>query len=174
LLVVLTYLFCRSRPPQTPEPAPPAAVPVVLRSPAAVPVASPTTPATARPAGPEAEAGEAVFKGKPTSYWINQPNDRDPVRCKAAAVALGGSGPAAVAVREIGPAAHASVPALVTLLRTRQGDAGVCRAAVEALGKIGPGSKSAVPALVEKLGDGDRDVRMVATWALGKIGPEAR
>jgi hypothetical protein len=76
---------------------------------------------------------------------------------------------AALALRELGPAAEAAVPALVAALKDDDGISMRAMAAT-ALGEIGP---AAVPALVAALKDDDEIVRKFAARVLGEIGPAA-
>jgi HEAT repeat protein len=68
--------------------------------------------------------------------------------------------------------AEPAVPALIETLRDT--DAGVRKAAANALGKVDPDVKLAVPALVDALKDKAPSVRQAAAIALGLIGPEAK
>ena len=71
---------------------------------------------------------------------------------------------AAEALGWIGPKA---VPALIVVLGA---DApAVRRAAARALGRLGPAAKIAETALVETVGDGNRQVQEAAAWALKRI-----
>ena len=75
------------------------------------------------------------------------------------------------ALGQIGPAAVAAVPALITALRDYNSDAR--SSAARALGVIGPVAPNVVPALITALGDEDSDVQLGAVGALGKICPDA-
>jgi HEAT repeat protein/lysophospholipase L1-like esterase len=110
-----------------------------------------------------------------------------------------GRGLAAEALGRLGPAAHASVPDLMTavsdprpdvrwravwalgrigpaagpavpIVRAVLADPDVCWRAAEALGGIGPGAVEAVPDLVALLRDPSSNVRWRAATALGSIG----
>ncbi|MFH0738927.1 MAG: HEAT repeat domain-containing protein [Candidatus Omnitrophota bacterium] len=75
---------------------------------------------------------------------------------------------AIVDIGNIGPAAHAAVPALINALGDSNWE---CReAAAEALVKIGP---AAIPALINALGNDNFNVRKAAAKILVKIGPVA-
>ena len=65
-----------------------------------------------------------------------------------------------------------AVPALIDALRDT--DAGVRKAAANALGKVDPDVKLAVPALTDALKDKAPPVRQAAASALGLIGPDAK
>ena len=65
-----------------------------------------------------------------------------------------------------------AVPALIDALRDT--DAGVRKAAANALGKVDPDVKLAVPALTDALKDKVPPVRQAAASALGLIGPDAK
>ncbi len=76
----------------------------------------------------------------------------------------------------MGPDAVGAVGALEWILdlSTRRRDGFDVRlAAIEALGNIGPGAASAVPRLIQALGDPGASIRSAAAEALGKIGPVA-
>jgi HEAT repeat protein len=68
--------------------------------------------------------------------------------------------------------AEPAVPGLVEA--TKDADAGVRKAAADALGKVDPDVELAVPALVAALKDKASPVRQAAAGALGQIGPEAK
>jgi hypothetical protein len=78
---------------------------------------------------------------------------------------------AAVAIKRLGPAARAAVPALAEALKGE--DPSLRRLAAEALAEIGPGAKEAVPALTGALQDSDARVRREAGEAVKKIDPDA-
>lgn len=65
-----------------------------------------------------------------------------------------------------------AVPALIDALH--DSDAGVRKAAAEALGKVDPDVKVAVPALISALKDKAPPVRQATASALGQIGPDAK
>jgi HEAT repeat protein len=71
---------------------------------------------------------------------------------------------AAEALGWIGPKA---TPALVAVLKNE--DPALRRAASQALGRLGPDAKTAEAALVEAVGDRDRQVQEAAAWALRKV-----
>jgi HEAT repeat protein len=87
--------------------------------------------------------------------------DESPHVRKAAALALG----------DIGPAAHSALPALVHALQ-HDNEAGVRRRAAVALGDIG--AEEAIPALHEATKDADETVRRTAAAALAEIGQTVR
>src|SRR5262249_17257568 len=74
---------------------------------------------------------------------------------------------AADALGEIGPAAKAAVPALISALKDQDWE--VRRATANALGKIGPAPKDAVPGLMVALKDPESVVRSSAAAALKEI-----
>lgn len=77
------------------------------------------------------------------------------------------------ALAKFGPEAHAALPALLDLLKDKDGT--VRWQAVYALGKIGPEAKEAVPALLTALRtDEDPLVREHSAESLGQIGAEAK
>jgi HEAT repeat protein len=76
---------------------------------------------------------------------------------------------AALALREVGPAA---VPALTALLTHARSDVRI--GAAIALAKNGAHAKPAVPHLIEMLGEAESELRQAAAYALGAIGPAAR
>jgi HEAT repeat protein len=65
-----------------------------------------------------------------------------------------------------------AVPGLIDALH--DSDAGVRKAAANALGKVDPDVKLAVPALTDALKDKVSPVRQAAAGALGLIGPDAK
>ena len=79
-------------------------------------------------------------------------------------------------LRDLGPAARGSVPALVSVLEDRNVRRSLRRTAAEALGEIGEDAETAVPALVSVLEDRNvrRSLRATAAEALGKIGKDAK
>jgi len=86
---------------------------------------------------------------------------------------------AASALRRLGQAANAAVPALIEALRSS--DAELRIRAIGALMRIGKPAKAAVPALIQLLQPADvkdpataHHIRMSAAMALGEMGPEAR
>jgi len=68
--------------------------------------------------------------------------------------------------------AEPAVPGLIEALK--DSDAGVRKAAADALGKVDPNVQLAVPALVDALKDKAPPVRQAAATALGQIGPDAK
>ena len=91
---------------------------------------------------------EAEYDGKPLSYWKVQATSGTIESREAAAKALGKMGPPAI-------------PALIELLRDKEGNAWAT--AATALGEMGP---PAIPALTKLLHDGNARVRMSAGAAL--------
>lgn len=136
---------------------------------------------------------EALYKGKPASFWIKQLKDRD-VSFRLDAVKalreIGTEGEGVVlalvktladkeqTVREAALEAISSlplegrIPALVQILRGK--DASVRPAVIDLLGKIGFQAKDAIPDLTKALVDEDAYIRTRAADALGKIGVPAR
>jgi len=77
-------------------------------------------------------------------------------------------------LKERGPAAAPSVPALMDILRSSP-SVDTRAEAYNVLGSIGRGAKDAVPLLVEKLEEGEtRDDKLGATAVLGIIGSDAK
>lgn len=72
---------------------------------------------------------------------------------------------------DLGPEAHAAVPALTEAL---QNSGNLRWLAAEALGHIGPAAAPAVPRLIEVVKSKDPELRGAAIEALGRIGPKAR
>jgi HEAT repeat protein len=118
---------------------------------------------------------EALYEGKPVSYWIEQLQDKSPKTRKQAAVALG----------KIGPEAEAGAPALLEVLRDlgsdrhpkdQQGvladkeEAEVFGEVVTAMALIG---EKAVPTLRSALADRAPAVRGGGAVALFRMGPAA-
>jgi HEAT repeat protein len=81
---------------------------------------------------------------------------------------------AAEALRQLGPAAQAAVPALIGLLKDP--DSKVRNRSAAALGRIGQASREAVPALLEMALDEKepQETRLLAVGSLWFIGPDAR
>jgi HEAT repeat protein len=100
---------------------------------------------------------EAVYDGLPTSFWIDQLQDRDPAFRQQAVQAL----------EHIGPAEKGVVTALAGMLKDRS--VGVRLGTALALGRFGPTAKAAVPELLLCVRDADRFVRSHAIRALGAI-----
>jgi HEAT repeat protein len=141
-----------------------------------------------------AEKGEALYRGQPANYWLQQLQDRDPaLRQQAmwAMVRLGGEPEHVRAVAELladkhqgvrreaalnlgrmGPAAAAAAPQLLTALRDE--DPIVRTAAVRALGHICPQGDGVLAALGAALQDQSAMVRRRTLDTLGEIGPPAR
>jgi HEAT repeat protein len=103
---------------------------------------------------------EAFYRGRPTSFWIRQLQDRDPAFRQAAIQAL----------ELIGPQEQAVVPAVASMLK--DGNVGVRMGAAFALGRIGPEAGPALPDLTTALQDKNRSVRLTVVGALGSIGPQ--
>ena len=74
---------------------------------------------------------------------------------------------------QFGTCASEAVPELATLLKDKQPEVRLRRAAV-ALARVGPSVKTVMPALKEALGDDDRSVRCSVVRAIGNIGADAR
>lgn len=100
---------------------------------------------------------EAVYQGKPTSFWVRQLRGADAAARREAVQALG-----AIGVE--------SVPALVAALNDASAD--IRTAAADALGRVGPEAKAALPALTATLKDPEKAVRQHAAFALGVVDPE--
>jgi HEAT repeat protein len=135
---------------------------------------------------------EAVYQGKPTSYWVRQLRGSDAASRQEAVqalatigvdsvpaliVALGDAAPetraaAADVLGRIGPAAKGALPTLTATLKDT--DKTVRQHAAFALGVIDPEDTSVVPALIELLKDSDLEVRRHAALSLGRLGPGAR
>lgn len=77
---------------------------------------------------------------------------------------------AAAAIAGIGPAAVSAVPALRTMLMSK--DRGFPGKAIAALSAIGPAAASASDDLNQILSTGDENLRGQAAYALGRINPE--
>jgi HEAT repeat protein len=120
----------------------------------------PGEPGQAKQAPSDNDKDKGLYKGKPTSFWINQLKAKE----------VDGRREAVKALAAIGPEAEAAVPALLEVLR--DDDTAVRTGALEALGRIGPRAKAAVPALLQALKDKDAGFRTVAIDSLGRIGPE--
>lgn len=103
-----------------------------------------------------------AYKGRSLQDWAAGLDDRDPSFRRSAAIAL----------REFGPGAASTTPALVRRLADE--DQYVRRLAAEALGAIGPAARDAVAALAERLSDAEVEVRKESITALGRIGEAAR
>jgi HEAT repeats len=103
--------------------------------------------------------GEAVYQGKPASFWIGQLQDQDPFFRLEAVQAL----------EHIGPKDNAVVCALARMLKDR--NEGVRIATALALGRFGPDAASAIPELIGCLKDQHRYVRVHAIRTVGNIGP---
>jgi len=105
---------------------------------------------------------EAVYEGRPVSYWVARLELEYAGHRRQAATALG----------EIGPAAEVAIPALV---RRLQDDESTVRIeAARALGNIGRRPQTVVPALAALLDNENCSVRGIAAGALGEFGREAR
>ncbi len=103
---------------------------------------------------------EAIYKGKPTSFWIKQLRDSDPNFRLDAVNAL----------REIGTDGDGVVLALVKTLADKEPT--VRDAAREAIASIPLDGK--VPALVQILRGKDQSVHLAAITLLGEIGSKAK
>jgi HEAT repeat protein len=79
--------------------------------------------------------------------------------------------PALDHVTELGPAAKAAVPRLMTLYRDRRSHWQFRRDILEALAAIGPAARAARPLLEQALRDREVRVRYAAAVALGMLGP---
>jgi HEAT repeat protein len=102
---------------------------------------------------------EAVYEGRPASYWVRQLQDRAPAFRQQAIQAL----------ELIGPKEEAVAPALAGMLKDC--NAGVRMGAALALRRLGPEASAAVPDLIGSLHDENRHVRFDAVCALGDISP---
>jgi len=105
---------------------------------------------------------EAVFQGKPTSYWVKQLKGINNEARVEAADALG----------VMGPDAKGAKAALTLALKDE--DTAVRQRAACALGRIDPHDAAVVPPLVALLKDQDVEVRRQAALALGRLGPTAK
>ena len=95
---------------------------------------------------------DALYKGKPASFWANQLKDRDADTRKEALFALG----------ELGPDAQMAVQAIVKAMKEvpkGNSEEDYLEAAVIALKKIDREGKKAVPALVQVLKEKDASKR---------------
>jgi HEAT repeat protein len=141
-----------------------------------------------------AEKEEALYRGQPARYWLQQLRDRDPASRQQAMWALARLGPepehvravtemltdnnqgvrhgAALNLGRMGPAAASAVPQLLTALRDE--DQFVRTAAVRALGRICPQDDAVLAALGTALQDKSAMARRGALDTLGEIGPPAR
>src|SRR5262245_53462906 len=102
---------------------------------------------------------EALYQGKPASYWTKGLRDPDVKVRREAVTAMG-----ALKVKD-------AVPDLIAALK--DSDEGVRAKAAEALWALGPEAREAVPALTLLLQDASAGVRLNAAGALGDIGPDA-
>jgi HEAT repeat protein len=99
--------------------------------------------------------GEAVYQGRPASFWLRQLEDADQVYRQQAVQAL----------ESIGVRDQRAVPALGETLKDPS--ALVRLGATIALRDLGPLARPAIPALLTALQDHDRYVRTNAVAALG-------
>jgi HEAT repeat protein len=106
-----------------------------------------------------AEKEEALYRGQPAGYWLQQLRDRDPAQRQQAMWALARLG---------GEPEH--VRAVAELLADKS--EGVRHGAALNLGRMGPAATSAVPQLLTALCDEDQFVRTAAVCALGHICPQ--
>jgi HEAT repeat protein len=88
-------------------------------------------------------AGEASYKGKPTSFWTRRLAQGDEAERREAVQAL----------LRIGPKAAEAVPALIHTLDDDETD--IRESALDALARIGPAAKAAIPSLLRRLRDID-------------------
>ncbi len=104
--------------------------------------------------------GDSFFQGKPTRYWVQRLQSKDPATSEKAR-------------RALHRGASTSVPVLVEMVRYRSDDAWsavkVRWLAADALGKIGIEAQSATTALVAALDDVDDHVRAVAACSLPAV-----
>ena len=146
-------------------------------------------PKTPKANGQKPSKDEALYKGKPASFWLNQLKDKD-VTFRLDAVnalqeiGMDGEGVfLALAeslidkektVRETARAAIGTfpseriIPALVELLRGK--DAGLRLAVIEVMGDAKTKAKDALPELTKVLGEKDATIRSKAANAVGNIG----
>jgi HEAT repeat protein len=142
---------------------------------------------------PAAPTQEALYRGKPASFWLVQAKDGDPKFRTEAIQALGSLAqqdkklvPTLIAASkdkdsQVGPAAtdalaglgRDGVPALLAVLKDTESTAGL-RNAAWAVVSLGPKAKAAVPMLIKALKNDDVRVREAAVYALGSIGPDAK
>jgi HEAT repeat protein len=106
-----------------------------------------------------AEKEEALYRGQPAGYWLQQLRDRDPAQRQQAMWALARLG---------GEPEH--VRAVAELLEDQE--QGVRFGAALNLGRMGPAATSALPHLFTALRDEDQFVRTAAVCALGRICPQ--
>lgn len=78
---------------------------------------------------------------------------------------------AAAWVRQLGPKAAETVPALITALKSPE--MSVRQNAAVALSQVGPDAAQAIPALTDALSDPEEPVRRSAADTLGSLGPAA-
>src|SRR5207253_1851196 len=95
----------------------------------------------------QSDKEEAVYRGKPTSFWIVQLEDHDPTYRQDAVQAL----------EKIGPLELSVVPALGRMLKDR--DPLVRVGAARALGQFGTEAQPALAALLATLDDDNHFVR---------------
>jgi HEAT repeat protein len=112
-----------------------------------------------------AQEKEPTYEGKTVSQWVERLKNRQDYYVFQRVAA-------AEALRKMGAAAKAAVPALADALRDRERD--VQLAAAEALAKMGAEAQQAVPALCELLTNGDTRLGSAAADALGKMGAAAK
>ncbi len=109
----------------------------------------------------EAQSNKAepvLFRGKPTTYWVQALKDRDPKYRADAVKALGG----------IAEVDRSVIPILTTALKDRNYD--VRFLAATTLGDLGT---AALPTLQEVMKNGPVAARRLAAQALGRIGRDA-
>lgn len=142
----------------------------------------------AQPAPP----GDATYRGRPASFYIERLEDEDPEVRRRAVYALGKIGRSSPRVLEslesaledgqmevrwyavdalgrLGPEAAEAVPAIVKSLQSKLNDETVRRRGARALGRVGPPAKDAVTVLREALASDDLLYRVAAAEALWQI-----
>jgi HEAT repeat protein len=111
------------------------------------------------PVAREKAEEEALYRGQPAGYWLQQLQDRDPAMRQQAMWALSRLGPEAEHVH-----------AVAEMLEDK--NEGVRSGAALNLGRMGSAAASAVPQLLSALHDDDQFVRIAVVRALGSICPQ--
>jgi RNA polymerase sigma factor (sigma-70 family) len=103
---------------------------------------------------------EVLFRGKPSSFWVKQLQDRDPKYREEAVMALG-------AIAEVD---HTLIPTVMASIRDK--DSGVREVSVQALSQLV--GEPAIPHLLTALKDPSQENRNWVLYAIGQFGPDAR